>query len=200
MFVNVNHAQIRSCDQPIHINKDTFFCSRKYREPLVRLELTTDRHPCTSQTSYHVTAPRRWGLILCCFKFQFVYNNAITQHVLESNTTSIMYILHMHFTLTICDGWCVLICNKGLFYVAPWKCCAVYPIQAKSSWLKWALIWKCLPFMRSHVIPLLFHSAISFSWCLCYLEYNIKQHYCERFHISVNRWTKMRISSFPTLH
>ena len=55
-FAYVNHAQIHAWNQPVLSNEGKVSCSRKQREPLMGLELTTDRHqPITSAT----TAPRR---------------------------------------------------------------------------------------------------------------------------------------------
>jgi len=51
MFAYVNHARIHSWNQPILSNEDNISCSRKQQQPLIGLELTTDRHPLiTSQT------------------------------------------------------------------------------------------------------------------------------------------------------
>ena len=49
-FAYVNHARIRSWNQPV-LSKVS--CSRKQRGPLMGLELTTDKYPpITSQTRY----------------------------------------------------------------------------------------------------------------------------------------------------
>ena len=51
MFAYVNHARIRSWNQPVLSNEGKVSGSRKQRGPLLGLELTTDRHPpTTSQT------------------------------------------------------------------------------------------------------------------------------------------------------
>ena len=53
MFAYVNHARIRSWNQPVLSKEGKVSCSRKERGPLLGLELTTDRHPrTTSQTRY----------------------------------------------------------------------------------------------------------------------------------------------------
>ena len=53
MFAYVNHARMRSWNQPVLSNDGKASCSRKQRGPLLGLELTTDRHPpTTSQTRY----------------------------------------------------------------------------------------------------------------------------------------------------
>jgi len=44
MFAYVNHARIRSWNQPVLSNEGKVSCSRKQRGPLLGLELTTDRH------------------------------------------------------------------------------------------------------------------------------------------------------------
>ena len=47
----VNHARIRSWNQPVLSNESKVSCSRKQREPLMGFELTTDKYPpITSQT------------------------------------------------------------------------------------------------------------------------------------------------------
>ena len=52
-FAYVNHARIRSWNQPELSNQSNVSCSRKQRGPLVGLELTTDRYPpITDQTCY----------------------------------------------------------------------------------------------------------------------------------------------------
>jgi len=43
MFTHVNHAQIRSWNQPLLINEGKVSCSRKQWEPLMGLDLTIDR-------------------------------------------------------------------------------------------------------------------------------------------------------------
>jgi len=60
LFAYVNHAQICSWNQPVLSNEGKVYCSRKQRELLIKLKLTTDRHPpITSQTRYPLrhTAP-----------------------------------------------------------------------------------------------------------------------------------------------
>jgi len=58
-FAYVSHARISSWNQPVLNNEGKVTCSRKQRERLVGLELTTDRHPpITSQTRYIPAAPR----------------------------------------------------------------------------------------------------------------------------------------------
>ena len=53
MLAYVNHARIRSWNEPVLSNEGKVPCSRKQRGPLLGLELTTDRHPpTTSQTRY----------------------------------------------------------------------------------------------------------------------------------------------------
>ena len=53
MFAYVNHARIRSWNQPVLSKEGKVSCSRKERGPLLGLELTSDRHPpTTSQTRY----------------------------------------------------------------------------------------------------------------------------------------------------
>ena len=52
-FAYVNHARIRSWNQPALSNGSKVSCSRKQRGPLMGLELTTGRYPpITSQTRY----------------------------------------------------------------------------------------------------------------------------------------------------
>ena len=52
-FAHVNHARIRSWNQPVLSNESKTSCSRKQRGPLMELELATDRYPpITSQTRY----------------------------------------------------------------------------------------------------------------------------------------------------
>ena len=63
MSAYVNHAQIRSWNQPVLSNEGKVSCSGKQRGPLLGLELMTDRHrPTTSQTSY----PLRHCFIIFC--------------------------------------------------------------------------------------------------------------------------------------
>jgi len=51
LFAYVNHALIRSWNQPVLSNECKFSCSRKQREPL--MGLMTDKHPpITSQKRY----------------------------------------------------------------------------------------------------------------------------------------------------
>jgi len=45
LFAYVNHAKFCSWNQPVLSNEGNAFCSRKQRGPLMKLELTTDRHP-----------------------------------------------------------------------------------------------------------------------------------------------------------
>ena len=53
IFAYVNHARIRSWNQPVLSNEGKVSCSSKQRGPLLGLELTTERHPpTTSQTRY----------------------------------------------------------------------------------------------------------------------------------------------------
>ena len=53
LFVYVNHARIRSWNQPVLSKESKVSCSRIQRGPLMGLELTTDRYPpITSQTRY----------------------------------------------------------------------------------------------------------------------------------------------------
>ena len=53
LFAYVNHTRIRSWNQPVLSNKGKVSCSRKQLEPLMGLEIKTDRHPpITSQTRY----------------------------------------------------------------------------------------------------------------------------------------------------
>ena len=53
MLAYVNHARIRSWNEPVLSNEGKVSCSRKQQKPLMGLELTTDRHPpTTSQTRY----------------------------------------------------------------------------------------------------------------------------------------------------
>ena len=47
LFAYVNHAWIRSWNQPVLSNEGKVSCSRKQQEPLLGLDLTTDRHPST---------------------------------------------------------------------------------------------------------------------------------------------------------
>ena len=54
-FAYVNHARIRSWNQPVLSNQSKVSCSRKLRGPLMGLVLTTDRYPpITSQTRYQL--------------------------------------------------------------------------------------------------------------------------------------------------
>ena len=49
----VNHARIRSWNQPVLSSEGKVSCSRKQREPLMGLELMNDGYPpITSQTRY----------------------------------------------------------------------------------------------------------------------------------------------------
>jgi len=60
MFAYVYHARIRSWNKPLLSNEGNVSCSRKNPEPLIVLELTTDRHPAiTSQTSYPLSHAAR---------------------------------------------------------------------------------------------------------------------------------------------
>ena len=53
IFAYVNHAQIRSWYQTGLSNEGKVSCSRKQRDPLMGLELMTDKHsPIMSQTRY----------------------------------------------------------------------------------------------------------------------------------------------------
>ena len=62
MFAYVNHARIRSWNQPALSNEGKISSSRKQRDPSLGLKLTTDKHPpTTSQTL--PTAPRS---PVCC--------------------------------------------------------------------------------------------------------------------------------------
>jgi len=45
IFAYVNHARIRSWNQPVLNNVSKVSCSRKQWEPLTELKLTTDRLP-----------------------------------------------------------------------------------------------------------------------------------------------------------
>jgi len=45
LFTYVNRDRICSWNQPVLSNKVKVSCSRKQWEPLMGLELTTDRHP-----------------------------------------------------------------------------------------------------------------------------------------------------------
>ena len=59
----VNHAQIRSCNQPVPSNEAKVSCSRKQRMSLVGPELKTVRHPpITCQMRY----PLRHAVIMLC--------------------------------------------------------------------------------------------------------------------------------------
>ena len=46
-FTCINHAQIRSWNQPVLSNEGKYSCSMKQREPLLGLKLTADRYPLT---------------------------------------------------------------------------------------------------------------------------------------------------------
>ena len=67
-YASVNHARIRSWNQPVLSNESKVSCSRKQREPLMGLKLTTDRYPpIMSQTRYplrHV-ASRHYYWFIC---------------------------------------------------------------------------------------------------------------------------------------
>ena len=53
LFAYVNHARIRSWNQPVLSNESKVSCSRNKRGPLMGLELMTDKYPSiTSQTRY----------------------------------------------------------------------------------------------------------------------------------------------------
>ena len=53
IFAYVNHAPMRSWNQPVLRNDGKVSCSRKQRVPLMGLELQTDKHPLiTSRTRY----------------------------------------------------------------------------------------------------------------------------------------------------
>ena len=55
LYAYVNHARIRSWIQPVLSNESKVSYSMKQREPLMRLEFTTDRYPpITSQTRYQL--------------------------------------------------------------------------------------------------------------------------------------------------
>jgi len=58
-FTFVNHARIRSWNQPVLSNKDKVNCSWKQWEHLIGLELTTDRYPPITKSDALPTAPRR---------------------------------------------------------------------------------------------------------------------------------------------
>jgi len=45
IFAYVNHARIRSWNQPVLSNEGKVSCSTKQRQPLMGLELKTDKHP-----------------------------------------------------------------------------------------------------------------------------------------------------------
>ena len=79
MFAYVNHAPIRSWNQPVLSNEGKVSYSRKEQGPLLGLKLTTDWHPPTkSQTRYPLPHavfvlkgfPNGWlivyCLLLCC--------------------------------------------------------------------------------------------------------------------------------------
>ena len=53
LFAFVNHARIRSWNQLVLSNEGKVSCLRKQQEPLIGLELSTDRHPpITCQKRY----------------------------------------------------------------------------------------------------------------------------------------------------
>ena len=68
MFADVNHARIRSWNQPVLSNKGKVSCSRKQQGPLLGLELTTDRHPAITESDVryplHQAVPSRLSLFV----------------------------------------------------------------------------------------------------------------------------------------
>ena len=58
MLAYVNHARIRSLNQLVLSNQGKVSCSRNQWEPLIGLELMTDRHPL-SESHAQPTAPCR---------------------------------------------------------------------------------------------------------------------------------------------
>ena len=56
LFAYVNHARIRSWNQPILSNEGNVSCSRKQREPLMGLELMTDKQPQIKRCPLHHSA------------------------------------------------------------------------------------------------------------------------------------------------
>ena len=61
---NFAYARIRTLNQQVLINEDNDSCSRKQRNPLMGLELTTDRHPpITSQTRNSLRPPHQRELV-----------------------------------------------------------------------------------------------------------------------------------------
>ena len=91
MSAYVNHAQIRSWNQPVLSNEGKVSCSRKQRGPLIGLELTTDRYPLiTSQTRYplrHIAS----SLLVLVFASS-VYCKYVSLY--NYTTILILYILH----------------------------------------------------------------------------------------------------------
>jgi len=70
IFAYVNHAPIRSWNQPVLSNEGKVPCSRKEREPLMEFKLTTGMHsPITNQTRYplrHAAPCIHYGYTLIC--------------------------------------------------------------------------------------------------------------------------------------
>jgi len=62
IFAYVNHARIRSWNQPVLNNVSKVSCSRKQWEPLTELKLTTDRLPLIKSQTHCVT-PKSFSLI-----------------------------------------------------------------------------------------------------------------------------------------
>ena len=62
IFAYVNHAWIHSWNQPVLTNENKVSCPRKQREPLMDLELTTDRHSQIMSQKFYPLCHRRNSL------------------------------------------------------------------------------------------------------------------------------------------
>ena len=119
IFAYVNHAQIRSWNQPVLSNESKVSCSMKQRGPLMGIELTTDRYPpITSQTCY----PLRHAASRIGFSGLYIPQEHYFICTLWPWSTDEYVIIRTFFCneyLWKCDLWDGLICffnnNKCLF-------------------------------------------------------------------------------------
>ena len=63
-YAYVNHARIRSWNQPVLSNENKVSCSRKQRGPLMGLEFTTDRYPPITRRATYCDTPPLKSVIL----------------------------------------------------------------------------------------------------------------------------------------
>ena len=73
LIAYVNHARIRSWNQPVLSNQSKVSCSRKQRGPLMGLELTTNRYP-------PITSPTRYAASI------YLYKCIWTRHEMKVST------------------------------------------------------------------------------------------------------------------